>query len=109
MLTEFRVSERSDLDTGEAEDGRSDTPLDEAMEWATAVITSSVETAGGTIFEPMERNEIKSWRWRSKAPEAPSDWRIRKERIIQQHAQQAHSTAPNSWTSGKPVGSPSSP
>jgi len=56
-MTKVRVSERSNLDTGEAEDGRSDAPMDVAMEMATAATPTSVVTAGGITFEPMERNE----------------------------------------------------
>ena len=54
MMTEFRGSERSDLDAGEAGDGRSDAPMDMAMEMATAATSIAAETAGVTIFEPME-------------------------------------------------------
>jgi len=57
VMIEVRVSERSDLDTGEAGDGRSNTPMDVAMEMATAATTTAAETAGGTIFERMESNE----------------------------------------------------
>jgi hypothetical protein len=87
-MTEFRVSGRSDLDAGEAENGRSDAPMDVAMEMATAATSIAAETAGATIFEPMERNENGKRRSRSKAPAAPSDWRSRMERTIRQQAQE---------------------
>jgi len=56
-MTEFRVTVRSDLDAGEAEKGRSDAPMDVAMEMATVATPIAAETAGAAIFEPMERNE----------------------------------------------------
>jgi len=90
-MTEFRVSERSDLDTGQAGDGRSDAPMDVAMEMAMAVTPITVETAGGTLIEPMERNEYGKPRRRSKAPPttvAPSDWRSHMERKIRQQEQE---------------------
>jgi len=74
-MTKFRVSGRSDLDAGEAGNGRSDTPMDVAMEMATAEKSNTVETAGGTICEPTERNQNGKRRMRSEAPAAPSDWR----------------------------------
>ena len=55
-MTKFRASGRSDLDARVAENGRSDTPMDVAMEMATATAIAA-ETAGTGIFEPMERNE----------------------------------------------------
>jgi len=51
------VNERSDLDTGEAGDGRSDAPMDVAIEMATAVTPTTAKTAGGTMIEQIERNE----------------------------------------------------
>jgi len=42
---------------GEAADGRSNTPMDMAMEMATAVASIAAETAGKATLEPMERNE----------------------------------------------------
>jgi len=87
-MTEFRGSERSDLDAGEAGDGRSDAPMDMAMEMATVVTSIAAETAGVTIFEPMERNENGKRRRRSEAPVTPSDWRSRMERTMQQQAQE---------------------
>ena len=53
-MTEARVSERSDLDQGEAGDRRSDAPVDMAMEMTTAATPTPTETAGATMFEPME-------------------------------------------------------
>jgi len=87
-MTEFRVSGRSDLDAGEAENGRSDAPMDVAMEMATEATSIAAETAGATIFEPMERNGNGKWRRRSEAPVAPSDWRSRMESTIRQQAQE---------------------
>jgi len=81
-MTEARGSERSDLDRGEAGDRRSDAPVDVAMEMTTA------ETAGATMFEPMERNENGKHRRRSEAPPTPSDWRSRRERTMRQQAQE---------------------
>jgi len=80
-MTEFRVSGRSDLDVGGAENGRSDAPLDVAMEMVTATAIAA-ETAGAGIFEPMEGNENGKRGRRSEAPAAPSDWRSRLERRI---------------------------
>jgi len=57
VMTEFRVSVRSDLDAGEAEKGRSNAPMDVAIEMATAATPIVAETAGADIFEQMERNE----------------------------------------------------
>jgi len=82
-MTEFRGSERSDLDAGEAGDGRSNAPIDMAMEVATAATP-----AGVAIFEPMERNEKGKRRRRSEAPAAPSDWKSRMERTIRLQAQE---------------------
>jgi hypothetical protein len=56
-MTKFRGSKRSDLDTGESGDGRSDAPMDIEMEMATAATSIAAETPGVTIFEPMQRNE----------------------------------------------------
>jgi len=87
-MTEFRVSGRSVLDAGEAGKRRSDTPMDLAMEMATAATPIAAETADATIFEPMERNENTKRRRRSEAPADPSDWRSRMERTIRQQAQE---------------------
>jgi hypothetical protein len=76
MMTEVRVSGRSDLDAGEAGDGRSDAPMEVAMEMATGATPVAAETAGATIVEPMERNENGKRRRKSEAPAtalAPSD------------------------------------
>jgi hypothetical protein len=88
VITEFRVSGRSDMDAGQAENGRSDSPVDGAMEMATAAKSIVTETAGATIFEPMERNENGKRRGRSEAPAAPSDWGSRMERTLWQQAQE---------------------
>jgi nucleotidyltransferase/DNA polymerase involved in DNA repair len=88
MMTEIRGSERSDLDAGEAGDGRSDAPMDMAMEMVAAATSIAVETLGVTRFEPMERNENGKRRRRSKAPVTPSDWMSRMERTMRQQAQE---------------------
>jgi len=95
-MTKFRVSGRSDLDAGEAGDGRSDAPIEVVMEMATVATSIAAETAGATIFELMERNENGKQRRRSEALAAPCDWRIQMERTIRQQAQeltQLHRTA----------------
>jgi hypothetical protein len=87
-MTEVRVSERRGLDTGEAADGRSDAPMDMAMEVATAVTSIAAGTAGEAALEPMERNENGKRRW-SEVPAtawALGDWRSRMERAAQQQA-----------------------
>jgi hypothetical protein len=84
-MTKLRVSRRSDLDAGRAENRRSDKPMDVAMEMAT-VTAIAVETAGTGIFEQMDRNENGNRRRRSEAPAAPSDWRSRMQRTIRQQA-----------------------
>jgi hypothetical protein len=56
--------------------------MDVAMEMAMEATAIAVETAGATIFEPMERNENGTERRRSDAPVAPSDWRSLMERTI---------------------------
>ena len=88
-MTEVIGKKRSDLDTGEAGDRRSDAPMDVAMEMVTTVTLIATETMGATIFEPLERNENGKQRRRSEAPAttlAPGDWRSRMERAAQQHA-----------------------
>jgi hypothetical protein len=90
-MTEVRVSGRSDLDAGEAGDGRSDASMEVAMEMATAATPVAAETAGATIVEPMERNENGKRRRKIEAPAtalAPSDWRSRMERMVRQQAQE---------------------
>jgi len=67
---------------GEDGYGRSDVPVDMAMEIATLVTTSATETAGATIFELLKRNENGKRRKRSEAQPAPSDWRSHTERTI---------------------------
>ena len=62
--------------------------MDVAMETATAATAIATETAGTTIFEPMERNENGKRRRRSEAPAAPSDWRSGMERTIRQQPQE---------------------
>jgi len=48
----------------------------------------AAETAGATIFEPMERNENGKRRRRSEAPATAGDWRSRMERATQQQARE---------------------
>jgi len=48
-MTEARVSGRSNLDPGDAGDGRSDIPMNVAMEMATAARPGAVETTGAMI------------------------------------------------------------
>jgi len=55
-MTEFRVSGRSDLDAAEAGNGGSNAPMDVVMVMAMAATAIATETAGATIFEPMERH-----------------------------------------------------
>jgi hypothetical protein len=91
VMTEARESGRSDLDRGEAGDGRSDTPMDVAMEMAMAATPVAAEIAGTTIVEPMPRNENGKRRRRSGAvvtAVAPSDWRSRMKRTMQQQTQE---------------------
>jgi len=87
-MTQIRVSGRSDLDEGEAGKGRSDAPMDVAMEMATAAPPIAAETVGAAIFEPMERNENGKRRKTSERLAAPSDWRSRMERTIRHQAQE---------------------
>ena len=61
--------------------------MDVAMEIAMAATSIAAETAGATLFQPLERNENGTWRRRSEAPAAPSVWRSRMERTIRQRAQ----------------------
>jgi len=85
VMTTARVSRRSDLDTGEVGDGRSDATMDVAMEMAMAATSIAVECAGRTIAEVMERNEKGMQRRRSEAivtPFAPSEWRSLMERMM---------------------------
>jgi len=79
---------RSDLDAGEAGKGRSDPPMDVAMEMGTVATSIAAENAGAAVLEPMERNENGKLGRRSEAPAAPSDWRSRMERTIRQQAQE---------------------
>jgi hypothetical protein len=87
-MTEFRVSGGSVLDVGEAGNGRSDAPIDVAMEMAMVATAIAAETAAATIFEPLVRNENVK-RIRSRVGQAaPSDWRSHKDRTIRQQAQE---------------------
>jgi hypothetical protein len=85
-MTEVRASERRGLDTGEVAEGRSDAPMDMAMEMATAVKSIAAGTAGETTLQPMERYE-NGKRRRSKVPAtawALGDSRSRMERAPHQ-------------------------
>lgn len=78
MLTEVRGRERSNPDRGEVGDGRSDIPMDEAMEMATTVTPITADTVRAAIFELMERNDNRQRRRRSEdlvTALAPTDWR----------------------------------
>ena len=85
-MTKVRGSERSDLDTGEAGDGRSDEPIYLAMGMATTVTPITTETAGATIFDRMEGNKNGKRRTRSEAPATAVDWRSRMDLTTQQQA-----------------------
>jgi len=87
-MTEARGSERSDLDTGEVGDRRSNAPVDVAMEMMTVATPTHAETTGATMFEPMERNENGMRRRRSEAPATPRDWRSRMEGTMRQRAEE---------------------
>ena len=97
-MTKARVSGSSDLDMGEVGDGRSDVPIDLAMERALAATPLAAETAGATIVEPMERNGNGKQRRMSEALAtgvAPSDCRRRMERTM---GRQAQELMPLHWT-----------
>jgi len=51
------VCKRSDLETGEAENGRSDARTDVGMGRAMAVTPIRVDPPGAAPLEPMERNK----------------------------------------------------
>ena len=76
------------MDAGEDGNGRSDAPMDVVMEMASAVTATAAGTAGGTIFELMERNKTGRRRRRNQAPAAPSDWKCRMGRTIRLQAQE---------------------
>jgi len=85
-MTEVRERERSDLDTAEAGDGRSDVPMDVAMQMATTVTPITAESTGITIFEPIERNDNGKRRRRREARAtalAFREWRCCVERAAQ--------------------------
>ena len=90
-MTKARASGRSDLDTGEEGDGRSNARMDVAMEMAMAATPVTAESAGAITVEPMERNEYGKQRRLTEAlatAVAPSDWRCRMERTMRQQAQE---------------------
>jgi len=85
-MTEVRVSERIDLDAGEAGDRRSDTPMDVAMEIAIVGTSIAAGTVGPSISVPIESNRNRKRSRRSEAPAAPSDLRSRLQRRIRLQA-----------------------
>ena len=88
-MTESRLSKKSSLDTEGVRGGTSDTCIGVVMEMVTAVSHIPGESAGTTIFEPMERIEYRKGRSRSEAIAtaiAPSDWRCTMERTIRREA-----------------------
>jgi hypothetical protein len=87
-MTEFGVSETSDLDAGDAGVCLSDPPKDVAMELTMVATSSATETAGATISEQMKRNENGKRRRRRVDPAAPSNWRSPMERTIRQQVQE---------------------
>jgi hypothetical protein len=92
VMTEARVSGRTDLDKGEAGEGTSDMPMDVAMEMMAMMATPvAAETVGASIGELMGTNKNGKRRRRSKASAtalATSDWRSHMERTMRQHAQE---------------------
>jgi len=54
-MTEIRVRMRNTLEAGDTGDGRSNVPMDVAMEMATAVTSITVETEGTIIVELMQK------------------------------------------------------
>jgi hypothetical protein len=80
------VSGRSDLDAGDAGNGRGDAPMDVAMEMAMVVTPIAVVIAGATIFVPTERNANGKQTRMCKVLVAPSDCRSHMERMIPQQA-----------------------
>jgi hypothetical protein len=81
-MTEDRVSERSDLDTGEAEEWRSHAPMDVEMVMTTAAIPTTAETADPTLFAQIDRNKQRKRIIRNGAPATPSNWRSNIERTM---------------------------
>jgi len=79
LMTEARVSERTNLDMGEAGDRRSDAPLDVPMEMTRAATPTPRETAVATMSEAKERNKKRKRRSGNEAPATPSDGRSRME------------------------------
>jgi hypothetical protein len=87
VMTEARVSERSNLEMGEVGDRRSVVPMHVAMVMMTAATPTPTVTAGSTMVEPIERNKQGKWRRSSKAPVTPSNWMRHMERTMRQQAQ----------------------
>ena len=79
---------KSGLYAGDAGDGRSDPPIDVAMEMLPATTSMAAETAGATIFESMGRNEKGIQARTTEAAAAPSDWRSHTDRTISQQAEE---------------------
>ena len=91
VISKVSVSRRSNLDTGEVGDGRSDASTDVSMEMALAATLIAAETVSANTFEPIERNGNGKRRKTSKAlatPFAPNDWMSRKQRTMRQQAQE---------------------
>lgn len=80
-----RVSGKSDLDTGEAGDGKSNARIDVAIAMATEATPMAVETLRATKVDLTERNENRKRRTTSEAlatTMAPSIWWSRMERTM---------------------------
>jgi len=78
MMTDISVTDRSILDSGIAGEGRCDSPLDVVMDIPMATIPVATDSAGATIFWPMDSNEHRTRRNQSEAPQTactPSNWR----------------------------------
>ena len=83
--------------------------MDVAMERATAATPTAMETAGATMFDPMEKNENGKGDTEERSPGSP-------QRLEEPHGDHdmiagtgTDSAVPNSSTSRKPGGSPGSP
>jgi hypothetical protein len=77
-MTEVMVSWRSNLDSAQVGDRRSDLPVHIGMEMVTVVTHIITDAVGTATLEPMERNENGNWRRRSKSPATvmgSRDWR----------------------------------
>jgi hypothetical protein len=86
VITEFAEREGSDLDVGDAGDGKSEEPMDMAKERAIAAPTIAAETPGVTILETKEGKENGTRRRRCEALATPRNWWSRMERTIRLQA-----------------------